>query len=252
MSLSAVAAYWPRSARVEYWAGVASVPSFGTAGQNDGVGDLYVLAAESGELAAYGDGRVIDRAEFLADALDALEGSTLAALGGDRYRAAEIEPVLKAAALPASCAIVWRGQGAGQFAHGSRDVRAFQSAVEGGRLLVVDGLLAAHAYAGCCLRRDPSGNPALDKSRASSRIDLLSALVIAAASLRWRASWMTWRWGPPAIRSRASRRRRSWKGRTTGSRCLPSGPFEGETGDASVDGGGLPLSGRIRRGLAAG
>ena len=139
-----------------------------------------MLAAESGELAAYGDGRVIDRAEFLADALDALEGSTLAALGGDRYRAAEIEPVLKAAALPASCAIVWRGQGAGQFAHGSRDVRAFQSAVEGGRLLVVDGLLAAHAYAGCCLRRDPSGNPALDKSRASSRIDLLSALVIAA------------------------------------------------------------------------
>ena len=76
--------------------------------------------------------------------------------------------------------LVWRGQGASATADGSADVRAFQRFVADRTITVVQGrMLMGSAISESAIRRDGSGNPALEKGRQRGRIDPLSAAVIA-------------------------------------------------------------------------
>ena len=110
--------------------------------------------------------------------------------GADRYRKAEVTEALAQSKVrwPTTTAS-WRGTGAGQRADGSADVRAFQRAVLEGKVRMAPSRLMTMAVAESELRFDVAGNPALSKARARSRIDVLSAAVIAIglASL-WRPS----------------------------------------------------------------
>ena len=177
LSMSAAVAYWPESGRLELWAALPDVPALRERSISDGVRGLYEQAARRGELRTY-PGRVTDLPLFLGSVAGALSGCTVARVGCDRYRKAEALQALEQAGV--RWPITWRGTGAAKTADGSHDVRSFQRAVMGRRLSVRPHLLMRKAVGDSALRFDAAGNPALAKHRSNSRIDLLSAAVIAA------------------------------------------------------------------------
>ena len=176
-SLTALAAFWPDTGRLEAWAACGDNPPLLDRSRADGLGDTYCQMESRGELRTYG-GRVTPAALFLADCAARLGDSRVKAAGADRYRKAEVEDALGAAGL--RWPMTWRGQGASASADGSHDVRAFQRLVLSERLRVQTSLLLRSAISESVIRRDAAGNPALDKRRQHGRIDALSAAVIAA------------------------------------------------------------------------
>lgn len=176
-SMTAAAAIWPLTGRMELWGAFPDTPPLAERGRRDGVGAAYVRMSERGELRAY-PGRVTPVSAFLRDVSAALEGESVIAAGADRYRRAEALEALEAGGV--AWPMVWRGQGAAATADGSHDVRAFQRRVLEGRIQAQESLLMASAIRDSAIRYDGTGNPALDKGRAKGRIDALSAAVIAA------------------------------------------------------------------------
>ena len=176
-SLTALAALWPETGRLEAWAACGDNPPLLDRSRADGLGGLYVEMEKRGELRTY-PGRVTPAADFLRDCADRLDGVKIVSAGADRYRRAEVEDALTAAGL--RWVVTWRGQGASAAADGSHDVRAFQRLILSERLGVEESLLLRSAINESVIRRDGSGNPALDKRRQNGRIDALSAAVIAA------------------------------------------------------------------------
>lgn len=176
-SMTAAAAVWPATGRMEVKAAFPSRPSLLDRGRADGVGNLYVTMHEAGELETF-DGLVTPVAEFLLSVWDWLQGERILEVGADRYRRAETMQALQSAGL--AWPMVWRGQGASATADGSHDVRAFQRSVLRRWLRCQDSMLMTLAIASSAVTYDPRGNPALDKARKRGRIDALSAAVIAA------------------------------------------------------------------------
>ena len=186
-SMTAAAAVWPTSGRMELWAAFpAGAPESVTEddpdgllrrGKIDGVGNLYCHMKERGELMVF-PGRVTPIAAFLGALVDALQGEKVLMVGADRFRKAESEQVFEDAGV--YWPQVWRGLGSGAVADGSHDVRAFQRAVLTRWLKCGESLLMQHAIAESSVSRDSRGNPALDKGRLRGRIDVLQAAVIAA------------------------------------------------------------------------
>ena len=180
-SLTAAAACWPASGRLEVYAAAPVTEDFDLLerGRFDAVGARYVTLHESGELWTYHGRRTTPAADFLADLQGKLAGERVAAFGADRYRQSEVVDYMTAAKV--RWPTVWRGTGAGRHADGSADVRAFQRGVLDGWLRPAAGfLLMVAAIEGSEIRRDPGGNVALDKTRQRARIDPLQAAVIAA------------------------------------------------------------------------
>ena len=176
-SLTALAAFWPDTGRLEAWAACGDTPPLLERSRADGLGDVYCRMQDRGELRTY-SGRVTPAADFLADCAERLRGVKVVAAGADRYRRAEVEDALNAAGL--RWPMQWRGQGASATADGSHDIRALQRLILGQRLAVEESLLLRSAVNESVIRRDAAGNPALDKRRVNGRIDALSAAVIAA------------------------------------------------------------------------
>lgn len=178
-SLSAIVGYWPTTGRMESLSGAAGSPDAEERGRLDGVGDTYVRAVESGELLLTA-GRTTDVARLIGEAWERfLADAKIRVIGADRYRQAELRDALDAAGVP-RVPVSWRGTGAGKTAQGSADVRAFQRAVLDANVKVVGSDLWTLAVGESELRHDGAGNPALDKTRARARIDLVQAAVIAA------------------------------------------------------------------------
>ena len=116
---------------------------------------------------------------FLRDLADDLQGVQVIQCGADRFRQSEIADAVSDARL--RWPMVWRGQGASATADGSADVRSFQRFVADRSISIAQGKnLMAHAISESAIRRDGSGNPALERGRQRGRIDALSAAVIAA------------------------------------------------------------------------
>ena len=176
-SLTALAAFWPDTGRMEVWTACGDTPSLLERSRADGVGDLYTQMERRGELATY-PGRVTPSADFLEDCAARLDGERVKVAGADRYRRAEVEDALAGAGL--RWPMEWRGQGASASADGSHDVRAMQRLILSQRLAVPQSLAMRHAVRESVIRRDVGGNPALDKRRQNGRIDAMSAMVIAA------------------------------------------------------------------------
>ena len=177
ISLTAAAALWPETGRAELWTALPEVPALASRSVADGVRGLYERAYERGELQLY-PGRVSNVGAFLGEVAASLAGCRVARAGCDRYRKAEALQAMELARV--RWPVAWRGTGAHASADGSHDVRAFQRRVMGGNMAVRPHLLMRKAVGDSALRVDAAGNPALAKHRSNSRIDLLSAAVIAA------------------------------------------------------------------------
>ena len=176
-SMTAAVAIWPQSGRVEVRGAFPANPDLLERGRLDAVGRRYQLLHDQGEIQTY-PGRSTPVVAFLRDLADDLQGATVIACGADRFRQAEVQDAMSDALL--RWPLVWRGQGASATADGSADVRAFQKAVADRSITVAEGkALMAHAISESAIRRDGSGNPALEKGRQRGRIDPLSAAVIA-------------------------------------------------------------------------
>lgn len=187
-SMTAWLAYWPVSGRIEARAAFPGTPDLDKRGEADGVGGIYLRMERDGDLVST-PGQVTDVGVFLEDLRNRLEGECILGLGLDRHRREEAITVLNRIGWRPP--LVFRGLGAGTFADGAADVRAFQTAALTGRVHSKRSLLIEHAFEGSALSVDKLGNPSLDKVRSRSRIDVLQAGVIAVGlGERWHAAMM--------------------------------------------------------------
>ena len=170
-SMTAAAAYWPVSGRLEVRAALPGVPALHDRAIADGVGGRYQRMVEAGELKVYEGVRVTPVRPFLEAFLDGLDPVAVVA---DRYRQSEAQDVYAALGLRARQ--VWRGLG---WADAAADVRAFQKAVIDVRLRPGRCLVLESAIAESALSVDAAGNAKLDKGRSRGRIDAASAAVLA-------------------------------------------------------------------------
>ena len=175
-SMTALAAVWPRTGRMECWGAFPATPSLADRGTADGAGNTYLRMESRGELKIYA-GRITPVGEFLKDCGERLAGERVLVAGADRFRRAEATQALESANL--RWPMEWRGQGASAKADGSHDVRSAQRAVLSRKLRTTQSLLLETSIKESVIRRDGAGNPALDKARKNARIDSLSAFVIA-------------------------------------------------------------------------
>ena len=89
VSMTAAAAIWPASGRLECWAALPATPDLQQRGQADGCGRLYQRMHDAGELVTYG-GRVTPVVESIQGMADRLAGQRVIACGADRFRRAEV------------------------------------------------------------------------------------------------------------------------------------------------------------------
>lgn len=180
-SMTAAAAYWPRSGRVEAWGAFPGIPDLRTRSRADGQGEAYLEMERRSELKVYPGTRSTPVGAFLADMKERLRGARVSRIVSDRFRQSEAEDYYTAAG------VTWprRYRGLG-WRDASEDVRAFQRAVLDGRLRVVESLLLANAIASSTLAVDAAGNAKVDRSTARGRIDALVAAVLAVGEgQRW-------------------------------------------------------------------
>ena len=155
-AMSAAAAYWPASGRLDCLALFPEIPSLDERGLNDAVGALYVNMARRGELMQAGE-NVTDIAALLTHVRE--RWGVPARVVCDRWREAELRQYLSAAGFP-STALELRGQG---YKDGGQDVRDFRRAVLDSKVVPVPSLLIRAALAEARVVTDPAGNSKLAK-----------------------------------------------------------------------------------------
>ena len=170
---TAAAAIWPQTGRMETWLAFGDTPPLDKRAKRDDA--PYRAMLDRGELRLY-PGRVVTPANFLPDVQADLAGVRVPAAAADSHKDAETLDFMDRAAV--RWPINFRRVGAGK--DGGRDVRAFQRLIHTERLRMLPNLSLAVAVSKSTLRRDANANPGLDKSTSRSRIDVLSAAVIAA------------------------------------------------------------------------
>ena len=179
-AMSAVAAFWPETGRLESLACFPEIPTLGERGLGDGVGRLYQEMFERDELIIAGR-RVSDIGELLAEAR-ARWGYPIA-LASDRWREGELRDCLEDAGFPLA-RLETRGMG---YRDGGEDVRDFRAACLGGRVTPVKSLLLTSAMSEARTISDPAGNQKLSKGveggrRLNARDDAAAAGILAVAS----------------------------------------------------------------------
>lgn len=174
-SMTAAAAYWPDTGRLDVRAALPGVPDLAARANADGVGSRYQRMADAGELLVFPGVRTTPVGPFLAAFLGDIGGpGRIVAVVADRYRQSEAEDAF--VNLGIGCRRVWRGQG---WADASYDVRAFQRVVIDDRLATGPNLVLESAIVESALMIDPAGNQKLDKARSMGRIDAAAAAVLA-------------------------------------------------------------------------
>ena len=139
---SAVACFWPDTGRLEALSAFGGVPDLRTRASADGAGELYHIAERRGEIVLLG-GRVPPAWMLLACA--SRRWGKPSGIACDRWREGELRDALGEAGLYVP--IDFRGQG---YKDGAADVRAFRTAIEGGKVVpgpvrILDGLLRGSA-----------------------------------------------------------------------------------------------------------
>lgn len=174
-SMTAAAFYWPETARLECLGWFPSKPGLLDRGQADGVGSRYVEMQKRGELTTLGD-QTVPVAAWLAEVMRHVEGETIAAITGDRFKKAELGEAMDRAGVRVP--VIWRGMG---FQDGGEDCERFRRAAFDGRVKAAPSLLLRSAFADAVTLRDPANNLKLAKARSTGRIDAAAATVLAVA-----------------------------------------------------------------------
>ena len=123
-ALTAAAAYWPVTGRLEAVACVGGIPDLRVRGRRDNVGGLYETMARRGELLVHAGLRVPDYGEFVRQVVD--RWGAPSAIVADRYKEAELRDALDAGRMRRGLPLVTRGQG---WRDGGEDVRRFRRGV---------------------------------------------------------------------------------------------------------------------------
>ena len=182
---SCVAAYWSTTGLLRVLGAFPAEPSLTERGLQDGVGSLYQICADRGELLQLG-GEAVDWAELFREARRRFGAPS--AIACDRWRVDSLRDAAKAAGVR-RCPVVERGQG---FRDGAEDVRQFKRALLEHRVTPERSLLLASAVSEARLLIDPAANQKLAKGseggrRAVARDDAAAAAILAVAEGRRRA-----------------------------------------------------------------
>ena len=193
-AMSAIAAYWPATGRLETVAAFPVEPPLAERGLRDGVGGLYVETLARGELIQTGQ-RAVDLDGLLIEALTRFGRPTV--IAADRWREAELRDALDKAGVPPA-ALEIRGMG---WRDGAADVRGFRRAVLEGKVTPEPSRLLRAAMAEARVLMDPAGNAKLAKRaeggrRSTARDDAAAAAILAVAAGARRAT------APPPRRRR--------------------------------------------------
>ena len=156
-AMSAAAAFFPDTGRLEAVAAFPEYPSLATRGLADGVGNLYVKMHAKGELIIAGR-RVSDIGALLRECLTrwGVPGIIVA----DRWRESELREHLERVDFPLTGLTV-RGQG---YRDGGEDVRLFRKAVLDGKVAPEKSLLLRAALLEARTVADTAGNHKLAKN----------------------------------------------------------------------------------------
>ena len=186
-AMTAAAAYFVDSGRLECFAVFPERPSLAERGLKDGVGSLYQRMNARGELFQAGD-RLPDY-RFLLRRVLAEWGSPVC-IASDRFKKFDLLQELDACGFP-EVHIEWRGQG---MRDGGEDVRAFRAACLKNEVCPPVSLLLRAAMSEARCRIDDSGNVKLLKVHEGSgsgfqpRDDAAAASIMAIAEgVRYRA-----------------------------------------------------------------
>ena len=180
-AMSAAAAYWPSSGRLEAVACIGGVPSLDERGKRDSVGDRYRQLEREGSLVVAAGSRVPDPIELLLVAVE--RWGPPSHIAADRYREGELHDALERSGVPV-CELELRGQG---YRDGGEDVRAFRTACLSGVVAPARSLLLSSAMREARVAVDESGNTKLSKGseggrRSRARDDAAAAAVVAVAA----------------------------------------------------------------------
>ena len=171
--MSAVAAYAPKTGRLQCWACFPKIPDLRKREKADGA--PYVMMQKRNELHLFGN-RTSSLKQLLEKVAEDLGPDARIRMGAaDLFRQSECADALSDAGL--HFRMEWRRSGLG--AHGIEDVGAFQKAVLDRKLKSTPSLLLESAIKESIVRLDGNGNQALDRRKANSRIDVLSASILA-------------------------------------------------------------------------
>lgn len=176
-SLTAAAAVWIEEGKIKadlLCACNANAPTLKERSERDGLD--YLAAVERGELVILGD-RVVDVDGFVRLLIE--RWGTPSAVWADRYKRPMVTQVFKDAGV--RCRLNFGGQG---YRDGGQSVAALRRSVKEGRLEVPKSYLLRSACAGSSLVSDDAGNKKLTKRKSNTRVDVLSALLLAV----WRAA----------------------------------------------------------------
>ena len=186
-SMTAAAAYWAKTGRLEVYGAYPKIPDLASRGANDGVGRAYKDMHDRGELLIY-DGVSTNNTQFFIDFAKKLENEDVQFVTGDEFKKTDIMQAYLMAKLEEEHgwpAIEWRRVGRGE--HGAQDVRSFQAEVLEFHLKMSPSTMMRWAIKESIVVRDTNGNPALNKSRKKGRNDGLQATLLAVgAGRRWR------------------------------------------------------------------
>ena len=176
-AMSAAAAYWPETGRLECVAVFPELPSLRERGLRDGVGGDYQAMQRRGELIIAGR-RISDIGALLRECLE--RWGKPQAIATDRWREAELRDQLEATGFPLTNLIL-RGQG---FRDGGEDCREFRRAFVAGEVHPTKSLLLRAAMSEARTVGDPAGNHKLSKKteggrRAEARDDAAAAAILA-------------------------------------------------------------------------
>ena len=183
-AFSAVAAYWPRTGRLEGFVACGHSPALPDRALQDGVAGVYERMLADGELVQLG-GKIVPVGPFLAEALRRFGAPR--AIAADRWRDGELSDGVAAAGLSLP-EPTWRGQG---FKDGAEDVRGFRASVLDGAVAAPVSLAMRAAFAEARVVLDPAGNEKIAKAgegqrRRRGRDDLAASIVLAVAEGRRR------------------------------------------------------------------
>lgn len=177
-SMSAAAAYWPNTGRLEVLATFPGNPSLADRGAADGVSDRYIRMSDRGELFTLG-ANTVPPGPWLAEIVRRLD-IVPACIAGDRFRHAEFTEGMVKAGL-GHVPFVSRGFG---WKDGSEDIERFRRALFDGEIKVKESLLLRSAMSDAVVLVDPANNHKLAKARSLGRIDAVAAAVLAVAEGR--------------------------------------------------------------------
>lgn len=180
-AMTAICFYWPICGRLEGHGAFPRHPGLAERGKKDFVGYDYLQMHQRGELVMRG-AYATDNVLFLTEMFAKIADEEIVAIGADMYKANDLKEVVVKIGKDPDHDVTWRRVGTGP--QGSEDVRAFQREVLEAKMRPGHNFMLDKAIEDSVLRYDDNGNPALSKSRANGRIDLLQAAILAAGLAR--------------------------------------------------------------------